>query len=183
MSRIGKREIIIPDGVNVNYNNSVITAKGKLGELNINIDPVIDVQIKDNKINVINTNTNKRNKKFANSIHGTTNANILNIIKGVSEGYKKEMKIIGVGYKAKLEGSNLVLSLGFSHPVVYKIPEGIKVEVPKPTELSVSGIDKVLVGNTAAQIRDYKKPEPYAGKGIRYVDEHVLRKVGKQGQK
>ncbi|NQX83911.1 MAG: 50S ribosomal protein L6 [Mycoplasmataceae bacterium] len=182
MSRIGKRIIALPEGVSANMNGNTITVTGKLGTLSLDKNPVIKVNILENQITVENTNTEKRNNKKSSSLHGTTNANISNLVTGVSKGYKKEMKIIGVGYKTKLVGNALELSLGFSHPVKFEIPEGIKIEVKKPTEFSVSGIDKVLVGNTAAKIRDFKKPEPYGGKGIRYTDEKVLRKAGKQAQ-
>ena len=182
MSRIGKREIKIGENVNVEINPSRVIVTGPLGKLEQDYNPIIKIEKDNDVLRVINTNTSKRQKILANALHGTTNSNLMNMIEGVSKGYKKELKIIGVGYRAKLEGNNLILSLGFSHPVKYEIPDLVKIEVPKPTQIFVSGIDKQLVGNVAAIIRDYKKPEPYGGKGIRYIDENVIRKAGKQSK-
>lgn len=183
MSRIGKRIIEIPQGVEVKQDNNTITVKGPLGELSFTHKPVIKVTIADGTITTDNTNVYKRTEKEANALHGTTNSIINNNIIGVTKGYKKELKIIGVGYKAQLAGQKLTMSLGFSHPIIFEVPQEVKIELPKPTEMILSGIDKVRVGEISAQIRAFKKPEPYGGKGIRYVDEIVRRKAGKAAQK
>ena len=176
MSRIGNRKIVIPEGVSVENNNNVVTVKGKLGELSLEVPHVISIEINDNEI------TLKRSDelKFTKALHGTANANITNMIKGVTEGYKKNLEIVGVGYRFNMKGGDLVISAGYSHPVEVKVPAGLKVEVISNTEISVSGISKELVGEFAANIRKVRKPEPYKGKGIRYKDEYIRRKEGKK---
>ena len=169
MSRIGNRKIVIPDGVSVNLDNKIIKVSGKLGELT-------DVKIDNNEI----TLTRKNELKTSKALHGTSNANITNMIKGVTEGYKKNLEIIGVGYRFNLKGDELVINAGYSHPVEIQIPTGLKVEVISNTEISVSGISKELVGEFAANIRKVRAPEPYKGKGIRYKDEYIRRKEGKK---
>ncbi|MBQ7284883.1 MAG: 50S ribosomal protein L6 [Alphaproteobacteria bacterium] len=177
MSRVGKNPVIVPEGVNVVVENGVVTAKGKLGELSqsYNVDH-IDVKLDGNQISV----SPKSEAKEARALWGTTRANINVIVKGVSEGFTKELELIGVGYKARVEGNKLVMSLGFSHDVVVEAPKGLKVTCASPTQISISGADKQLVGQMAAELREYRKPEPYKGKGVKYVGEYVRRKEGKK---
>ena len=176
MSRIGNRKIIIPEGVSIDCTDNHVTVKGKLGELSIDIPKVLIIEINGNEMTIKRSNELKSTK----ALHGTANANITNMIKGVLEGYKKELEIIGVGYRFNMKGSNLVINAGYSHPVELTVPEGIKVEVTSNTELTVSGISKELVGEFAANIRKVRQPEPYKGKGIRYKDEYIRRKEGKK---
>ena len=176
MSRIGNRKIVIPEGVSVTEENNVVTVKGKLGELSLELPKVISMEIDGNDILLKRSN----DEKFTKALHGTANANITNMIKGVTEGYKKNLEIVGVGYRFNMKGNDLVISAGYSHPVEMKVPDGIKVEVISNTELSVSGISKELVGEYAANIRKVREPEPYKGKGIRYKDEYIRRKEGKK---
>lgn len=177
MSRVGKYPVIVPDGVNVAVTDGLVTAKGKLGELSHSYDADhIDVKIDGNHIVV----TPKSEAKEARALWGTTRANINVIVKGVSEGFTKELELIGVGYKARVEGSKLIMSLGFSHDVVVETPKGLKVTCASPTQISISGADKQLVGQMAAELREYRKPEPYKGKGVKYVGEYVRRKEGKK---
>lgn len=177
MSRVGKYPVIVPEGVNVAVANGLVTAKGKLGELSHSYDADhIDVKIDGNHIVV----TPKSEAKEARALWGTTRANINVIVKGVSEGFTKELELIGVGYKARVEGSKLIMSLGFSHDVVVETPKGLKVTCASPTQISISGADKQLVGQMAAELREYRKPEPYKGKGVKYVGEYVRRKEGKK---
>ena len=176
MSRIGNRKIIIPEGVSVELNENVVTVKGKLGELSLELPSVITMEIDGNEITLKRSNE----QKFTKALHGTANANITNMIKGVVEGYKKNFEIVGVGYRFNMKGNTLVISAGYSHPVEIAVPEGIKVELVSNTEISVSGISKELVGEYAANIRKVREPEPYKGKGIRYKDEYIRRKEGKK---
>ena len=176
MSRIGNRKIVIPEGVSVTEDNNIVTVKGKLGELSLELPKVISMEIDGNLITLKRSNE----LKFTKALHGTANANITNMIKGVTEGYKKNLEIVGVGYRFNMKGMDLVISAGYSHPVEVKVPTGIKVEVISNTEISVSGISKELVGEYAANVRKVRAPEPYKGKGIRYKDEYVRRKEGKK---
>ena len=176
MSRIGNRKIVIPDGVSVSLDDSIVKVTGKLGELTLQLPSVIKMEIQDNTITLRRENELKQTK----ALHGTANANIANMIKGVTEGYKKDLEIIGVGYRFNLKGDKLVINAGYSHPVEIQIPASLKVEVISNTEISVSGISKELVGEFAANIRKVRQPEPYKGKGIRYKDEHIIRKEGKK---
>ena len=176
MSRIGNRKIVIPEGVSVELNDRVVKVTGKLGELERELPSDIEFTKNNNEI----TLTRKNELKATKALHGTCNANITNMIKGVTEGYKKELEIIGVGYRFNLKGNDLVINAGYSHPVEMHIPTGIKVEVLSNTEISVSGISKELVGEYAANIRKVRMPEPYKGKGIRYKDEYIRRKEGKK---
>ena len=176
MSRIGNRKIVIPDGVSVSLDDSIVKVTGKLGELTLRLPSVIMMEIKDNTITLTRENELKQTK----ALHGTANANIANMIKGVTEGYKKDLEIIGVGYRFNLKGDKLVINAGYSHPVEIQIPASLKVEVISNTEISVSGISKELVGEFAANIRKVRQPEPYKGKGIRYKDEYIRRKEGKK---
>lgn len=176
MSRIGKRILVIPEGVTVDVNDNVVTVKGKLGELSLNTKPGISVLVNDGKVTVERENDSKELKQ----LHGTTNANINNMLIGVSTGYKKELEINGVGYKFQVAGSKLTISAGYSHPVIMEAPNGIKLESPSQTELNISGYDKQAVGEFAALVRKVREPEPYKGKGIKYKDEFIRRKEGKK---
>ncbi len=185
MSRIGSNPVTIPDGVEITLNGQDLKAKGKLGELDLRINDEVsavleDVANDDGKSSKIVRLSPKTNSRFARQIWPTMRTLISNICVGVSEGYEKNLEIHGVGFRANLQGQTLVLSLGFSHEVRYEIPQNVKVEVVKQTSIKISGIDKQLVGQVAAKIRGFKKPEPYKGKGIRYVGEYILRKEGKK---
>ena len=177
MSRIGNRIITVPEGVTVENIDNVVTVKGPKGTLT---QPMLkDITMKQEG----NTITLERLNESAKAMHGTMNALVNNMIIGVSEGFAKTLEINGVGYRAAVKGKNLELSLGFSHPVVVEPPEGIKFECPAATKIVVSGVSKEAVGAISAKIRDYRKPEPYKGKGIKYEGEFVRRKVGKAGAK
>ncbi len=178
MSRIGKKPINIKD-VEVKIDGRNVTVKGKLGELQMEVHPNITVKVEGDEVIVTRPNDAKQNR----ALHGLTRALIANMVKGVTEGYKKTLKIIGVGYRAELKGKGLLLNVGYSHPIYFIPPEEIKVEVPAPDQVVISGIDKELVGNVAAKIRSFRKPEPYKGKGIRYIDEVIIRKAGKAAGK
>ena len=176
MSRIGNRKIIIPDSVEVTNNENIVTVKGPKGELSMELAKVITMTVDGNIITLEKTVDTKE----ANMLHGTMNANLTNMIKGVKEGYKKELEIIGVGYRFNVKGDVLVINAGYSHPVEMKVPTGLKVEAVSNTEITISGSDKILLGEFAANVRKVREPEPYKGKGIRYKDEHVRRKEGKK---
>ena len=175
MSRIGKDPVSIPNNVKVKIDNKIIYVDGPKGKLQLKIPFGINIEVKDGKINVKRVSDLKRNK----SMHGTIRNLISNIIKGITEGYTKELEIVGVGYRAQVKGKDLNVQLGFSHPVNIPIPEDIKISVPKPTQIIIQGIDKARVGQIAADIRIICPPEPYKGKGIRYVGEYVKKKQGK----
>ena len=176
MSRIGNKTITIPAGVEVNVAGSnEVTVKGPKGSLTRQFSPLITIKVENGEVNCTRANEEKHTKQ----LHGTTRALINNMIIGVNDGFKKELEIIGIGYKAALQGKNLVLTLGYSHDINYAIEDGITVEVPNPTTIIVSGIDKQRVGEVASVIRGYRKPEPYKGKGIRYKGEFVPHKEGK----
>ena len=174
MSRIGNRIITVPAGVTVEENNNIVTVKGPKGELNQVMLKDITMKQEENTIILERKNEN------AKAMHGTMNALISNMIKGVSEGYAKTLEIIGVGYRFNVQGQKLVVSAGYSHPVNMEIPAGLTVEANGNTEITIKGIDKVLVGEFAAKVREVRQPEPYKGKGIRYKDEHIVRKEGKK---
>jgi large subunit ribosomal protein L6 len=175
MSRIGKKPVAIPNGVEVKVENNFVQVKGPKGTLENTFNSDLTIKVEDNNIVVIRPSESK----FHRSIHGTTRALLNNMILGVSDGFKKTLKMVGVGYRALMKGNVLVLSAGYSHPVEMPVPDGLTVEVVKNTEINISGIDKQLVGEFAANVRKVRQPEPYLGKGIRYVDEHVRRKEGK----
>ena len=179
MSRIGKRVLTIPENVNVNVNENKITVKGPKGELSLDLIKTIKVNVEGNQLTV----EKLKNDKFTNQMHGTTNANINNMIIGVSEGFKKGLEILGVGYRFAVSGNVLTIQAGYSHPVKLDIPTGITVNAISATEIEVSGADKIVVGEFAANIRKVRQPEPYKGKGIRYKGEHVRRKEGKKASK
>lgn len=174
MSRIGKKPLIIPDKVEVKIVDRTVVVKGPLGELKYSLLPHINLELQDKQIIVTRT----AETKIARSVHGLTSRLLNNMLEGVSKGYSKELEIVGVGYKVALKGKDLEMFLGFSHPVIFPCPEGIKFKVEK-NNIVISGIDKQLVGETSAKIRDLKKPEPYKGKGIKYIDEYIRRKSGK----
>ena len=176
MSRIGNRKLVIPEGVTITEENNVVTVKGPKGELTTNLANNISIKVEGNTLEVLRSNDNNDTK----TMHGTINALINNMMIGVTKGFEKGLEIIGVGYRFTLKGNVLVISAGYSHPVEMEIPNGITVEVPSNTEVTVKGIDKVLVGEFAANIRKVRQPEPYKGKGIRYKDEYVRRKEGKK---
>ena len=175
MSRIGKKPIIIPKGVLVEVKDRVVYIEGAKGKLNYTLPYQISLENKDNLLLVKRVGDSKSDK----SLHGLSRALIVNMIKGVTEGYVKELEIIGVGFKASVQGNNLNMQLGFSHPVNLPIPEGIKIETPKPTQIVVRGIDKQKVGQVSTEIRSIFPPEPYKGKGIRFQGEYIKKKVGK----
>lgn len=175
MSRIGRVPVDIPSGVKANIKDRVVHVEGSLGKLTQPIHPDINIEIKDSQILV----KRKGDTPFEKSLHGLHQRLISNMVIGVSKGFQKNLEIIGVGYRAKVEGKVLVLQLGFSNPVRYTSPEGIKISVAENTKINVSGMDKQSVGEVAATIRKYYPPEPYKGKGIRYVGEYVRRKAGK----
>ena len=174
MSRIGNRVLTIPEGVSVTVNGNIVSFKGPKGELSTEVNRNITVVVEGNEVKVTRKNDNFKN------FHGTANANIKNMIIGVSEGYEKKLESIGVGYRFAIKGNELVVTAGYSHPVNVEIPAGITLESPSNTELTVKGIDKCQVGEFAANIRKIREPEPYKGKGIRYKDEHIQRKEGKK---
>ena len=179
MSRIGKRVLTIPENVNVELNENTVTVKGPNGSLKLDVIKTLKVNIEGNNLTV----EKLKEDKFTNQMHGTTNANINNMIIGVSTGYKKELEIIGVGYKFAVSGNTLTIQAGYSHPVKLEIPTGISVKANSATEIEVSGADKIVVGEFAANIRKVRQPEPYKGKGIRYKGEHVRHKEGKKASK
>ncbi len=175
MSRIGAKPIIIPKGVKIEIRDGSIYVEGASGVLNRPISSRVNLEIKDNQLSVKRVGDTKLDK----SLHGLYRALIFNMVKGVTEGYTKELEIIGVGFKAQLAGNILNMQLGFSHPANFPIPDGIKIETPKPTHIVIKGIDKEKVGKAATEIRALYPPEPYKGKGIRFVGEYVKKKIGK----
>ena len=174
MSRIGNRIITVPAGVTVELNNNVVTVKGPKGSLSQPMLKDITMKVEENQVIV------ERKNEAAKALHGTMNALIQNMITGVTEGYTKGLEILGVGYKFNVQGQKLTINAGYSHPVVMDIPAELTVEQVSNTEITVKGIDKVLLGEFAANVRKVRQPEPYKGKGIRYKDEHVRRKEGKK---
>jgi len=176
MSRVGKNPVAIPQGVTIDVAGGVATVKGKLGTLKLPVSSHVEVKVEDGKVWVKPLSESKE----ARVLWGTTRANLRNLVQGVSAGYTKNLEINGVGYRAAVQGKNLQLQLGFSHDVLYPIPEGITIKCEKPTSIAISGFDKQRVGQVAAEIRGYKRPEPYKGKGIKYDNETILRKEGKK---
>ena len=176
MSRIGNRKIVVPAGVTITNENNLVTVKGPKGELSLELVKGIEINQEENTLTVTRPNDEKATK----AMHGTTNANIQNMIKGVTDGFQKGLEIIGVGYRFNVKGTTLVVNAGYSHPVELSVPTGLTVEQVSNTEITVKGIDKILVGKFAAEIRSIREPEPYKGKGIRYKDEYVRRKEGKK---
>ena len=179
MSRIGRKPINIPAGVTASVDNGVITVKGPKGTLDFKFNPAMTVEIKGDVIEVTRPNDAKENR----SLHGLTRTLIHNMVVGVTEGFKKNLEVNGVGYRVQAQGNKLVMNLGFSHQVTMEAPEGIKVECPSANAIVISGADKQMVGQFAAQVREKRPPEPYKGKGIKYAEEHIRRKEGKAGKK
>ncbi len=176
MSRIGKKSIAVPAGVTASVDGQTVKAKGPKGELSFMVHDEVIVAMNDGAVKV----DPRDNSKPARSKWGMSRTMIANIFVGVKDGFERKLEIQGVGYRAALQGKDLQLSLGFSHEVIYKVPEGIAVTVPKPTEIVVNGIDRQKVGQVAAEIRDFRGPEPYKGKGVRYAGEKIVRKEGKK---
>ena len=179
MSRIGKAPITVPNGVEVSIAGRTVTVKGPKGTLSRDIPGDITVRKEENTLLVERPNDERQNR----SLHGLSRTLINNMVVGVTDGFAKELEIVGVGYRAEAQGQNLRLALGFSHPVIVPAPEGISFEIPVQTRVMVKGIDKELVGQVAANIRSIRKPEPYKGKGVRYLGERIIRKAGKTGKK
>lgn len=175
MSRIGKRAVAIPGGVKVDLKDRHIHVQGPKGKLDLEVHPRMKVTVKDNKVQVERPTDIRTDK----ALHGLTRSLIQNMMVGVTQGYSKELEVVGVGFKAQVKGKLLNLALGFTHGIDYEIPEGITVACPNPTRIAVTGCDKQMVGQVAADIRAFHKPEPYKGKGIHYVGEHIRRKQGK----
>ncbi len=179
MSRIGNTPITVPSGVEISVSGADVTVTGPKGTLEHQIPESISIELGDGQASVTRENDERQSK----ALHGLTRSLINNMVIGVSEGFRKDLEIIGVGYRANARGKNtLELALGFSHPVTVQAPDGIEFDVPEPTKIGVIGIDKQVVGQVAAEIRAYRKPEPYKGKGVRYVGERVIRKAGKAGK-
>lgn len=179
MSRIGKRILKVPENVNVEVTDQIVTVKGPKGELTLKLVNNIKVNVKDGEVTV----EKLKNDKKTEAMHGTTNSNINNMIIGVSEGYKKGLEIIGVGYRFNVQGNTLTINAGYSHPVKMEIPKGITAKAISNTEIELEGIDKAALGKFAAEVRKVREPEPYKGKGIRYKGEQVRRKEGKKASK
>jgi len=176
MSRIGKKAVAVPSGVTVVVEDQTVRAKGPKGELDFVVNDLCTVALANNEIEVKPVD----NSKPARSMWGTSRTRIANMVDGVTNGFSKSLELVGVGYRAQMKGSALNLVLGYSHEINYQIPEGIKIVTPKPTAIVVSGIDKQKVGQTAAEIRAFRPPEPYKGKGVKYTDEYIFRKDGKK---
>jgi large subunit ribosomal protein L6 len=175
VSRIGRKPITIPQGVKVQKSDLQINVAGPKGELNARVHPDVTVEIKDNTITVQRPSDVKQHR----ALHGLWRALIQNMLNGVTAGYSRKLELVGVGYRAEMKGKKLQLALGFSHPILFQPPDGIKIETPSQTNVTISGIDKQLVGQVAAKIRSFRPPEPYKGKGIKYEGEYVRRKAGK----
>jgi large subunit ribosomal protein L6 len=176
VSRVGKYPVAVPSGVTVAITGRIVSAKGKLGELKLDLTDEVDATMEDNQVVVKPRSESKR----ARTMWGTTRANINNMVKGVSQGFTRKLEINGVGYRAAVQGKELVLQLGYSHDVKYPIPQGITITAEKPTLLAITGADRQRVGQVAADIRGFRGPEPYKGKGVKYDDETILRKEGKK---
>jgi large subunit ribosomal protein L6 len=175
MSRIGKLPVAVPDGVEITLDGAHLVVKGSKGMLRHTVPSGITLELKDDQIHVTRNNDSKKVR----SLHGLTRTLVANMVTGTTQGFQKKLNIVGVGYRANVQGRLLQLSLGYSHPIRYTIPDGIDVSIEEQTKITVSGIDKQKVGQTAAEIRSFRKPEPYKGKGISYADEVIRRKVGK----
>ncbi|MFT0877424.1 50S ribosomal protein L6 [Rhodopseudomonas sp. G2_2311] len=176
MSRVGKKPVTVPSGVTATVEGQTVKMKGPKGQLQFVVHDDVDVKFEDGAVRVAPRHETNR----ARALYGTARAQIANLVEGVTKGFEKKLEITGVGYRAAMQGKKLQLALGYSHDVLYDIPEGITITVPKPTEINVAGIDSQKVGQVAAEIRDYRPPEPYKGKGVRYADEFIFRKEGKK---
>ena len=176
MSRVGKKPVTVPSGVTATVEGQTVKMKGPKGQLQFVVHDDVDVKFENGSVSVSPRFETNR----ARALYGTARAQIANLVEGVTKGFEKKLEITGVGYRAAMQGKKLQLALGYSHDVLYDIPEGITITVPKPTEINVAGIDSQKVGQVAAGIRDYRPPEPYKGKGVRYSDEFIFRKEGKK---
>ncbi|MGJ4886911.1 50S ribosomal protein L6 [Bradyrhizobium sp. HKCCYLS3077] len=176
MSRIGKKPVTVPSGVTATVDGQTVKMKGPKGQLQFLVHDDVEVKFENGQVKVAPRSETKR----ARSLYGTARAQIANLVEGVTKGFEKKLEITGVGYRAAMQGKNLQLALGYSHDVVYQIPEGITIAVPKPTEITITGIDPQRVGQVAAEIRAYRPPEPYKGKGVKYAGEFIFRKEGKK---
>jgi large subunit ribosomal protein L6 len=176
MSRVAKNPVVLPDGIEFSQSGTTVTLKGKKGALSLDLNSEVQVAQEGNELSV----KRRSNSRFASAISGTTRALLANMVRGVSDGFEKRLELVGVGYRAQAQGSKLNLTLGFSHPVVFNVPEGISVETPSQTEVIIRGADKQQVGHVAAEIRRFRPPEPYKGKGVRYSDERVIIKEAKK---
>ena len=177
MSRIGRKLIDMPTGVTLSVDDGKVMVKGPKGDLSVDLVPGIDISVEDNAIKVTRQSDDKKTRAF----HGMIRALVNNLVVGVSQGFERNLEIVGIGWRAQMQGKTLVMNLGFSHPVEFDPPEGIEISTDGPAKIAVKGIDKQAVGQTAAIIRGFRPPEPYKGKGIRYVGEHIIRKAGKAG--
>ncbi|EEG77788.1 50S ribosomal protein L6 [Dethiobacter alkaliphilus] len=178
MSRTGRKPIQLPEGVEFSKKDNVVTVKGPLGQLQREVPGIVNIDVEDNQI-IVSRNSDS---KVERSMHGLTRTLVANMVEGVTQGFSKTLELVGVGYRANKQGDTLVLSVGYSHPVNVTPPAGVQIEVPAPTKIIVKGIDKEAVGSLAANIRAYREPEPYKGKGIKYENERIRRKVGKTGK-
>lgn len=176
MSRVAKNPVVLPDGIEFSQSGTTVTLKGKKGALSLDLNSEVQVAQDGNELTV----KRRSNSRFASAISGTTRALLANMVRGVSDGFEKKLELVGVGYRAQAQGNKLNLTLGFSHPVVFNIPKGISVETPSQTEVIIRGADKQQVGHVAAEIRRFRPPEPYKGKGVRYSDERVIIKEAKK---
>ena len=179
MSRIGRLPIQIPDKVSVEVQDQAVTVKGPKGTLSMSAHPAINVQVKDQQVLCARPS----DEKFHKALHGLTRSLIANMVEGVTKGFERKLELVGVGYRASLLGKNVNIALGYSHPILYPVPAGIKIDIKDQTQLTVSGIDKQLVGAVAAKLRSFRPPEPYKGKGVKYAEERIRRKAGKTGAK
>ncbi len=179
MSRIGRKEIVLPAGVEVKCEDQLVTVKGPKGTLTQKVHPAMVIEIEGNTLRVVRPNDEKENR----SLHGLTRTLINNMVIGVTDGFKKELEVNGVGYRVQKQGKNLVMNLGYSHQVIMSEIDGISIEVPDPNHIVIAGMDKQLVGQFASEVREKRLPEPYKGKGIKYADEVIRRKEGKTGAK
>ncbi|MEX2122506.1 MAG: 50S ribosomal protein L6 [Woeseia sp.] len=176
MSRVAKNPVVLPDGIEFSQNGTTVTLKGKKGALSLDLNSEVQVAQDGNELTV----KRRSNSRFASAISGTTRALLANMVRGVSHGFEKKLELVGVGYRAQAQGKKLNLTLGFSHPVVFNVPDGISIETPSQTEVIIRGADKQQVGHVAAEIRGFRRPEPYKGKGVRYADERVIIKEAKK---
>jgi large subunit ribosomal protein L6 len=176
MSRIGKKPVAVPSGVTANVEGQTVKVKGPKGALSFVVPEEVSVKLEDGKVKVDPRNETKR----ARSMWGTSRTMVSNLVTGVTKGFERKLEITGVGYRAAVQGKNLQLALGYSHDVIYPIPEGIQIATPKPTEITITGIDSQKVGQVAAEIRGFRPPEPYKGKGVKYAGEYIFRKEGKK---
>ena len=179
MSRVGKKEIILPEKTKIDFKNRELVVKGEKGTLTRTIHPAVDLSIKDNTISVTIVQDDRKTR----SLQGLTRSLVANMVDGVSKGFERTLEINGIGYRAEMKGKSIVLNLGYSHPIDFPLPDGIDATVDKNNVIKLSGIDKEKVGQTAASIRKLRKPEPYKGKGVKYAEEYIQRKAGKTGTK